>query len=84
MAPCGQSAHDLLNARILLANPEEAKFHSVCNFFAYRALGNMLWRKVGLRTLNEVRRQHPVVSEPAIIARYSGSSNVQGGASPGS
>src|SRR6266508_4051281 len=58
--------------------------HPVWSVCAYRALGNMLWRRVCRRILNEVRPQHPVVSKTIINTRYSESSSVHRGASPGS
>ena len=38
------------------------------SLFEYRELWNILWRKVGLRTLNEIRPQYLVISEIAINA----------------
>jgi hypothetical protein len=56
MASYGHSRRYVLNVRILLTTLESRTFHPVCSLFADRPLGNMLGRKVGLRTLNEVRQ----------------------------
>ena len=70
MALYRQSVHDLLNARIPLANTEEPEISPcVQPLRIQRAWEHAVERKVGLRTLNEVRPQHPVVSEAAMNAR---------------